>query len=235
MFHMVLDTEAAPIVKTDAVDGRLMRVYDLGFVVMDGNGEIVDERNVAILDTFKRSDVMANAYYADKLPQYFYKMQTNALPSLSLKDTRTMVADVIKEYGIKNVWAYNCRFDYQALNATITEYSGGFVKYFFPYSARILDVASVAGKTICATKKYVSWCRDHGFVTAKGNPKTSAEVVYRYITKNAEFVESHTALDDAKIEAAILDKALRYRKTTLKDAKAWGTGWRTAAKIAQSM
>jgi hypothetical protein len=36
--------------------------------------------------------------------------------------------------------------------------------------------------------------------------------VYRFITKNTDFVESHTALDDTEIEAAIMTKCLKRHK-----------------------
>ena len=42
--------------------------------------------------------------------------------------------------------------------------------------------------------------------------KTTAESTYRYLSRNSDFIESHTALDDAWIESLILQKLLRKGK-----------------------
>jgi hypothetical protein len=42
--------------------------------------------------------------------------------------------------------------------------------------------------------------------------KTSAEIAYRYLAKEINFIEAHTALNDAEIESFILLKALKKGK-----------------------
>lgn len=232
MAYIVLDTEAAPIIKTDKVEPRNMRVYDLGYVIVE-NGSIVARRNYAIADTFKREGVMASAYYAKKLPMYYAMMERGELPMISLKDARRLFAADCKEYNVKTIWAWNCRFDYETLNATIDEASNGFVSYFMPFGIKVRDIATLAGETICATKKYVKWCRATGNVTAKGNPKTTAEAVYRYVTGDVDFQESHTALDDSIVEQIVLHELLKRHVATDRHGKRWGQGWRTPAKVAR--
>lgn len=232
MAYIVLDTEAAPLFKTDKVEPRNMRVYDLGYVIVE-NGSIVARRNYAIADTFKREGVMASAYYAKKLPMYYAMMERGELPTISLKDARRIFAADCKEYNVKTIWAWNCRFDYETLNATIDEASNGFVSYFIPFGIKVRDIATLAGETVCATKKYVKWCRATGNVTAKGNPKTTAEAVYRYVTGDVDFQESHTALDDSVVEYVVLRELLKRHAATDRHGKRWGQGWRTPAKVAR--
>lgn len=233
MAYIVLDTEAAPLFKTDKVEARNMRVYDLGYVIVE-NGSIVARRNYAIADTFKREGVMRSAYYAAKLPTYYTMMERGDLPMVSLKDARRLFAADCKEFNVKTVWAWNCRFDYETLNATIEEASNGFVSYFMPFGIKVRDIATLAGETLCATKKYVKWCRATGNLTAKGNPRTTAEAVYRYVTGDDDFKESHTALDDACIEAHVLGTLLKRHAPVERHGKRWGQGWITPAKVART-
>lgn len=220
---LVFDTETAPIVKTDGVQPELMRVYDLGWVVMDTRcGDIVTEGNVAIMDTFKRADVMGNAYYADKLPQYYQRMTSGTLAQVTLKDARRMVSDVCHKLGVKQAWAYNVRFDYISLNATINDYSGGFVPYFMPYRVELMDIMSAATQGPLASKKYAEWCRANGLVTKNGRPRATAEAAYRYLADAPDFTESHTALDDSRIEARILWECIRRHKGHAKAGRKWG-------------
>jgi hypothetical protein len=75
-----------------------------------------------------------------------------------------------------------------------------------------LDIWSAIVMTKCLSKKYVKFCKENGFMTEKGNCKTSAEVVYAYLTNNTNFVEEHTGLSDAKIEYDILIMAKKTKK-----------------------
>ena len=220
---MVFDTETAPIVRTDGVQPNLMRVYDLGWVIMDTRcGDILAEGNVAIMDTFKRPDVMGNAYYAAKLPGYYQRMTSGTLAQVTLKDARAMVRDVCREFEVRQAWAYNVRFDYVALNATINDYSGGFVSCFMPYGVELMDIMSAATQGPLASKKYADWCKANGLVTKNGRPRATAEAAYRYLMDAPEFVESHTALDDSRIEARILWECVRRHKGHAKAGRKWG-------------
>lgn len=220
---LVFDTETAPIVKTEGVQPELMRVYDLGWVVMDTKcGDIVSEGNVAIMDTFKRADVMGNAYYAAKLPQYYQRMTSGTLAQATLKDARAMIRNVCHEFKVRQAWAYNVRFDYVSLNATINDYSGGFVQTFMPFGVELCDIMSAATQGPLASKKYAAWCRANALLTKNGRPRATAEAAYRYLLDEPDFVESHTALDDSRIEARILWECIRRKDGYLKAGRKWG-------------
>ena len=83
---------------------------------------------------------------------------------------------------------------------------------FFSDNVEIWDIWTMALYTLCASYRYADFCDAHGFCSDKGNRKSSAETVYRYITKNPDFVESHTALSDTEIEAEILSAIFRRKK-----------------------
>lgn len=71
----------------------------------------------------------------------------------------------------------------------------------------LFDLWGLAAKILLNNVSYKKNCLDHDLLSASGLYfKTSAESTYQYICDKYDFVESHTALDDAMIETYILAK-----------------------------
>lgn len=71
----------------------------------------------------------------------------------------------------------------------------------------LFDLWGLATSHLLNNTTYKNECINHGLFTASGTFfKTSAESSYQYLCNKYEFVESHTALDDAEIETFILSK-----------------------------
>ena len=66
------------------------------------------------------------------------------------------------------------------------------------------DIMFAFYDTIAQTKRYKQFCAENGYYTEKGNCRMTAEVCYRFISGNNDFIEEHTALADTEIEAEIL-------------------------------
>ena len=60
--------------------------------------------------------------------------------------------------------------------------------------------------------KFYKFCEEHGFLTKHGRPNLKAETVYRFITDDPDFVESHTGLEDVLIEKDIMAYCYRQHK-----------------------
>lgn len=233
--YIVLDTETTDKVgrKTDQPEPYNSLVYDLGFVVIDGKtGAELESHSYIIADTMMQSRLMQSAYYADKLPAYRAGARldgTGDWKVVSFHDVWSTFCNACRTYDVRTMWAYNCSFDEQALNSTMRTYSNGFRAFFAPYGVQFCDIWDYAS-CITGTRRYVEWALMHGRTTSTGNPSTSAESVYAYLTDNAEYIEKHTALEDARIEATILAACKRRKKKTRHSR---GQGWRDAAKIAK--
>ena len=63
-----------------------------------------------------------------------------------------------------------------------------------------------------ARKTYIDFAEKNGLISDCGNIKTSAECAYQYITNNLDFTESHTGLEDVKIEIEIMRECFRQKK-----------------------
>ena len=71
----------------------------------------------------------------------------------------------------------------------------------------LFDLWGLATKILLNNVTYKTECLNHDLLTSSGLYfKTSAESSYQYLINKYDFVESHTALDDATIETFILSK-----------------------------
>ncbi len=74
----------------------------------------------------------------------------------------------------------------------------------------IADLWQVACEKLVNRNKYKDFCLKNGLLTNSARYfKSSAESVFQYLEDSEEFIEDHTALSDAIIEARILAKALK--------------------------
>ena len=71
----------------------------------------------------------------------------------------------------------------------------------------LFDLWGLSAKILLNNAAYKKECLNHDLLSASGLYfKTSAESSYQYLMNKYDFVESHTALDDARIETFILSK-----------------------------
>ncbi len=201
MYRIVLDTETLGNVN----QSKTLRVYDFAFIVIDEKFDIVKSYRALVAETW-RGDFgnMSSAYYAYKLTDYHAQMLEGKLEVKTMLEIWQDFKAACEEYKIKEVWAYNAAFDRNALNATIEQCSNGFHPFFAPYDVKWYCIQHVAAQTIMNTKRYFKFIITNNLMTEKGNPKTSAEIAYAFLTKNPHYAECHTALEDSLIEAQIL-------------------------------
>ena len=189
----------------------------MGAMVIDRNGnKIVDEtiNHVNCGVFYYKKDLMETAYYADKLPTYRDEIWDGEREVFDIMETRERVHKLFKDEGITVVCAHNARFDINALNNTVRDATNGKVRYFFPYGVEVWDTLKMAQQILKNMPTYRKFCEDNGFMTnhAVPRPRYTAEVIYRFITKDTGFEEAHTGLRDVEIEAQILAYFIRQHK-----------------------
>lgn len=190
------------IVDTEFLSTPRKAVYDFGFCIMnDKTGKIVTRARFVIAETIIYND-MSTAYYADKMPAYVAAIESGAVRVVSRETARTIFIDTCKAWHVSQVWAYYALADITALNQT---YDGEFL----PAGMTWHCINAAAAQTICNSRNYFKFAVACGFVSDKGNVRTTANSVGAYVLGNPAFAEEHTALADAELEAAILYKVLR--------------------------
>ena len=214
-YVMVLDTETANTISTD--DGKLdmsnVLFYDCGWAIVDTIGNTYATASYVNRDIFcNERELMQSAYYAKKIPQYLAEIQAGKRIMASQYEIhQAMLADMEK-YHIKEVVAHNARFDVNALNGTQRYVTKSKYRYWFPYGTEIWCTMRMANDVIVKMPTYIKFCQEHGYVTSTCRPRKTAEILYRFISGDNEFVESHTGLEDVEIEKQILFYCYRQHK-----------------------
>ena len=210
-----IDTETANGIptadgKTDLTDSL---VYDIGYVVSDKKGNIYEKGSFAIAEIFLWKELMSSAYFKEKIPNYWKEIENGTRQLKSIWTVKKTLANLIEKYNIKAWYAHNARFDMNALNNTVRYLSGSKSRYFFP-KIEIWDTLKMSRDVLKQRKTYTQFCDMNNFKTAQTPPQNQykAETIYRYITQNPNFEESHTGLEDILIESEILAYCFRSHK-----------------------
>ena len=82
----------------------------------------------------------------------------------------------------------------------------------------ICDTLKMARSVVGKMPTYKKFCKEHGYMTKNGQMRFTAEILYRFITKDNDFCESHTGLEDVLIEKDILAYCLAQG---LESGKLW--------------
>ena len=210
-YFMVLDTETCPIdrdIKEVSPDNML--VYDIGYCVVDKKGNVYREGSYIVSEIFfgEYETKMQSSYYANKLPNYFKDIAKGERVVKTWSQISFILRKVIEEYNIKVVVAHNAKFDFGTLCNTkkyLEEYP------MLPY-IEWWDSLKIARSVLGNMKTYKDFCINNGYVTANKKLRYTAEIIYRYINKNNDFKESHTAKEDTLIEKDILAYRLKQHK-----------------------
>lgn len=186
--------------------------YDIGFAVIDKTGKVYAQYSFVVHDTFiGMAEQAATAYYASKFPQYHADIRDGKRRLMTWADIIRVANTLLDRWEISDVVAHNANFDCKSTNNTsrILGYSS-----FFKSHVEWWDTLQMAADTICKQKSYDRFCRENGYMTRHKvpRPQMKAEVLYRYISGDNTFNESHTGLEDVLIEKEIFAKCWRQHK-----------------------
>lgn len=214
-YYIVLDTETCNgIVEEDGtvnLDDSL--VYDLGFAVVDKYGRVYEKYSFVIYETYcEMQDVMKSAYYAEKIPKYEQDIKDGKRKIVKYLTARKILYNTMQKYKVRAVMAHNARFDYRALNNTLRYLTKSTYRYFFPKSTEIWDTLNMARSIYGKSSTYHLWCEQNAYMTKNNQVRLTAEILYRYITGDESFIESHTGLEDVLIEKEIFRKCMSWHK-----------------------
>ena len=224
---MIIDTET-----TNSIEQPLP--YDVGYAVVNTEtGEILTEKSFIVAEIFLDKELMKGAYYAEKVPQYWKDIKAGKRIIKSICNIRKEIKADCEKYHITKVGAYNMGFDKRATRNDIRYISNSLIKWFFPYNTEFFCIWNMSCTSILNTENYINFAIENNFVSDCGNIQTSAEVVYKYLTNNVDFSESHTGLEDVKIEIeimlAVLRSGMEYKENI------YSACWRTVQNTRKAM
>lgn len=209
---LTLDTEA-----TGLYDDA--RCFDLGYVISNRRGVIL-ERRFLVEEILTDRAIMLGAMHSKEWRSMMGgKLFTHYIPDLnagrvSLTPWREIVAtlrDDMRSHNVDVFTAYNLDYDARILRQTNRAIVGhGKV---LDYRPDLLDLWLFSCVTVCNRPTYHTLADARGWRSNAGNVRTNAEKVYAYLSGDFDFIEEHTALEDARIETEILQRLLAAKKT----------------------
>lgn len=204
-YRLMLDVE------TTMADNNEQIVFDLGFAVFTKDGKIYEQRSYVISEVFDNYNLMERAYYFKKYPMYLEGLKTGKFVKTHWANALLEMYNLIQQYDIKEVSAYNLNFDLGAINRTNQLIRGKANRMFDGLKTNCLWGMTV--ETICQQKGFKRFCEKHELIAPSGKfYKSSAEAVYAYMTNNPDFEEEHTGLADVLIEIEIYNRVARQKK-----------------------
>jgi hypothetical protein len=215
-YIVVLDTETCPLDKEfQGVTPFNMFVYDIGWAVVDKRGNVYETKSYINEDIFiHEKELMKSSYYANKLPKYYEDIKNGTRVVASWYEIRKDLVETMKRYETNIVCAHNARFDDGATKNTQRWLTKSKYRFFLPYGTEIWDTMKMANDVVAKTPTYKVFCKENGYMTKHKTPRpqVKAEVLYKYITNDNDFIESHTALEDVLIEKEILAYCFKKHK-----------------------
>lgn len=223
IYGIMLDTETANSFNQE--DGKLnlqdVLFYDIGFQIIDTKGRTYSKQYSFInSDIFcYEKEMMKSAYYSSKISQYLKDIQEGTRIVATTYEIKKILWDLIKEYDCKFVCAHNARFDYRATANTQRWITKSKYRYFLPKEIEWWDTLKMARSVIGKMPTYKKFCEDNNYLTKNNQMRFTAEILYRFISKDNTFEESHTGLEDVKIETEIFAYCVKQHKKMKK--KLW--------------
>ena len=182
----VIDTETTGGIQ----GGGYCPTYHLGATALTRR-EIKDTINIVVLANLD----MESAFYGKQKKEYYRNLLKD--PSVIICYTEAEAKEIFSAWLTANnvscVCAHNTSFDF--CRTCVMDCIEG-MEFF--------DIMFAFYDTIAQTKRYKQFCAENGYYTEKGNCRMTAEVCYRFISGDNDFIEEHTALADTEIEAEIL-------------------------------
>lgn len=209
----IFDTETTSIEKPF--------VYNIGWVIYNTEErKIVYKAEYVAEQIWHNLELFTTAYFADKRDWYIGQMKSRKITMEKLGYITQTMCRVFKQFNVQGAYAYNSNFDEK-----VFAFNCDWFKIKNPFdNIPIYDIRGYVHKKIAFTERYQQWCKDNEAYTDSGNYSTTAENVYRYISSNSDFIESHTALDDSLIELQILQFCIDL-----------GCEWNTEYKVYRSI
>ena len=210
-YYLTIDTETA----NELLDPI---VYDIGGCIHDKKGNVYETFSYIIYETFcTMQDLMQTAYYSKKIPMYKKQIASGQRTIVRYTTAKKKIHELCKQYNVKAIIAHNARFDYRSTTCTQRYITKSKVRYFLPYGIPIWDTLKMAQDTICKQVHYKEWAYLNGYLTKNGRVRATAEILYRYISGNNNFIEDHTGLEDVLIEKEIFAHCMAQHKKMRKE------------------
>jgi hypothetical protein len=183
------------------------KVFDVSFAIYSRKEGVIGSAGYLVQE-YKH----LKRFYKAAYEKYSYRTECFAK---IMKIMEAIINRDKPEYGV----AYNSGFDFEKIAEGCN-----FHKIANPLEKLIeVDLYHLACQTLGRQKWFKEFVDTNKLLTQKGNRKSSAEIMYAYMTLDPMFQEEHTGLGDIEIEIQILERVLRQKKkmSTKRNKESW--------------
>ena len=209
---LMIDTET-----TNDIDCPI--VYDVGYQIFTLAGGVLCEKSFVNADVFLDADLMASAFFADKISNYWEDIKAGRRVLKKWRNIKKELAADCKKFGVEIACAHNARFDNKSLNTTQRYITTSKNRYFLPFGIEWWDTLKMARQVLKEVEDYTTFCWENEYLTKNMRIRYTAEIIYKWLSGNADFEESHTGLEDVKIERVIFEYCMN--KNPEIDGRLW--------------
>lgn len=195
MSFVVFDTETTSLDKPFT--------YNIGYVILSENFEELARHDFVVEQIWHNLPLFSSAYYADKRPIYINRMRSRQAIMDKFGYICKLMRKEFKEFGVTAAYAYNSKFDER-----VFDFNCDWFKVINPFES--IPIFDIRGYVHCfmIDRNFMEFCEENSLFSETGNYSTSAQTLFRYVSKDTEFEEEHTALADSVIEAQILAECI---------------------------
>ena len=209
---LMIDTET-----TNDIDCPI--VYDVGYQIFTLADGVLCEKSFVNADVFLDADLMASAFFADKISSYWDDIKAGRRVLKKWHNIKKELAADCKKFGVEIACAHNARFDNKSLNTTQRYITTSKNRYFLPFGIEWWDTLKMARQVLKEVEDYTTFCWENEYLTKNMRIRYTAEIIYKWLSGNADFEESHTGLEDVKIERVIFEYCMN--KNPEIDGRLW--------------
>ena len=194
-------------------------VYDLGYEIFTLNEGVFCERSFVNADVFLDKELMASAYFLEKVPQYWDEIKSGKRSLKKWYNIKRQLMSDCELFDVQYACAHNAMFDSRALNVTQRYQTTSKRRYFLPYGIEWWDTLKMSREVLKQNDDYGEFCYNNDYLTKNGSRRYTAEIIYKFLTDCNDFEESHTGLEDVKIEKEIFKYCLEMKPDI--DGRLW--------------
>lgn len=201
--------------------------YNIAYIIYDTEtNELLLEREFVVEQVWHNSMLFSTAYYENKRKIYVGRMRNRSVKMDKFGYICQQMIRDFRNYNVERAFAFNSEFD-----ENVFEFNTDWFKCSNPFDT--IPISDIRGYVhhFMITDDFKEFCETHAQFTESGNYSTTAETMFRYITKDNNFEEEHTALADSEIELQILLKCIELGADLNGDYKALNSIERTIQRF----
>lgn len=195
-------------------------VYDIGYQIFSLAEGVLCQKSFVNADIFLDKEMMASAFFAEKIPAYWDDIKAKRRTLKKWFNIKREFAADCRKYGVTIVCAHNASFDNRALNTTQRYQTTSKYRYFLPFGLEWWDTLKMARAALKSNDSYGEFCYSNDYLTQRGCRRYTAEIIYRWLSGDNDFIEDHTGLEDVRIERQIFEYLVRENPEI--NGKLWG-------------